>query len=211
MKRWIALVVLALTACKPDTAQPRTLVIRPLGSPQNLILDPFIGGELKTGWGHFRAGYDTGDSVAMQRTFLSASPVGGGVSIEVLPAGGVPAGASSMTVAAPFVGGAGTFHAAVWLSATDTNGAPLAFDSVVSAVAVAITTPDSTSSTSLTASAPEFLGGREWVSFATSSDAPTLPSGGWMTITLSRLDVLWMMAAPEVTSSALASTTADGG
>jgi hypothetical protein len=204
---------LALAACKPDTAQPRTLVVRPLtlGSPQNLLLDPFIGGELKTGWGHFRAGYDTGASVATQRTFLSASPVGGAVSIEALPAGGVPAGATSMVVAAPFVGGPGTFHAAVWLSVTDTSGAPLPFDGVASAVTVAVTSPDSTSSTPLVPSAPRAFGGREWVSFTTAPDIAALPSGGWMTLTFTRVDVLWMVAAPEVTSSALTPTTVGGG
>lgn len=207
MKRSSSIVaLLLLAACKPDAAQPRTLVLRPLtlGSPQNLILDPFIGGELKTGWGHFRAGYDTGAAASMQRTFLSASPVGGAVSIEVVPAGGAPSGATIVTVAAPFVGGSGTFHAAVWLSATDTSGAPV--ENVASAAAVAITSPDSTSSTALTPSAPQTFGGREWVSFSTAPDVATLPSGGWLTLTLSRLDVVWMLAAPEVRSSALTPT-----
>jgi hypothetical protein len=65
-------------------------------------------------------------------------------------------------------------------------------------VSIAITSPDATSSTSLTAGAPQSFGGREWVSFVTSPDIAALPSGGWMTITLSRVDVQWMLAAPEV-------------
>ena len=44
----------------------RTLIARPLtvGSPRNLLLDPFVGGELKSGWGHFNAYYDTGTTAA---------------------------------------------------------------------------------------------------------------------------------------------------
>jgi hypothetical protein len=202
--------VLAAAACTPDSGgSPRTLVTRPLtlGSPQNLILDPFVGGELKGGWGHFTAGYDTGASAAMQRTFLSASPVGGAVSIEVVSGGGQTAGASSLTLAAPFLGGPGTFHADVWIAANDaTTGAPLPFTSVASAVSIAITSPDSTSSTQLAVTAIQLFGGREWASFSTSPDIASLPSGGWMTITLSRPDATWMLAAPEVTSSALAAT-----
>jgi hypothetical protein len=196
----LAPVVLSLVACKPDSGTTRTLITRPLtlGSPQNLILDPFVGGELKGGWGHFSAGYDNGVSVTMQRTFLSASPVGGAVSIELVPAGNVAPGVSSITLAAPFLGGTGTFHADAWISARDSTGAPLAFESVASAVSIAITSPDATSSTSLTAGAPQSFGGREWVSFVTSPDIAALPSGGWMTITLSRVDVQWMLAAPEV-------------
>ena len=155
---------LALAACSskdstptstPTSTATRTLVTRPLtlGSPQNLLLNPFVGGELKTGWGHFRAGYDTGASATMQRTFLSASPVGGAVSIETVPAGSVPSGASTVTVTAPFLGGPGTFHADVWLSAASASGAALPIASVASAVTIAVTSPDTTTSTTLVASA----------------------------------------------------------
>jgi hypothetical protein len=206
----LAPLVLAAAACTPDSGAPtRTLVTRPLtlGSPQNLLLDPFVGGELKGGWGHFGAGYDNGVSAAMQRTFLSASPVGGAVSIELVPAGGVPPGASSVTLAAPFLGGPGTFHADVWISAIGSTGAPVPFASVASAVSITIMAPDWTTPTPLVATAPQTFGGREWVGFVTSPDLASLPSGGWMAITLSRLDVKWMLAAPEITASSLATTS----
>ena len=191
----------------------RTLVTRPLtvGSPRNLLLDPFVGGELKSGWGHFNAYYDTGTTAATERTFLSASPVGGGVAGELVPvpAGGAPPGASNITVTAPFLGGPGSFHADVWVSASDATGAAVPFASVASAVTVAVTSPDAGTSSALVASAPQPFGAREWVSFSTSPDIAAAPAGGWIAITLSRLDVQWMLAAPEVTSSAL--STSDGG
>jgi len=213
MRSAIIAAALSVAACTSnDSAPTRTLVTRPLtlGSPQNLLLDPFVGGELKGGWGHFRAGFDTGASAAMQRTFLSASPVGGAVSIETVPAGAVPSGASSVTVTAPFLGGPGTFHADVWLSATGAGGIALPFSSVASAVKIAITSPDATTSTALVASSPQSFGGREWVHFTTTPDLASLPNGGWMTITLARADTVWMLAAPEVTSSALASAAGGG-
>jgi hypothetical protein len=189
----------------------RTLVTRQLtvGSPHNLLLDPFVGGELKSGWGLFSAYYDTGATALTQRTFLSASPVGGGVSVKLVPAGGAPSGVSSISVTAPFLGGPGSFHADVWVSASDATGAAVPFASVASAVSVAVTSPDASTSTALVAGAPQTFGAREWASFSTSPDIAAVPSGGWIAITLSRVDVQWMLAAPEVTSSALA--TPDGG
>jgi hypothetical protein len=208
-------VVLALgvgaAGCKSNDAgaaptPKRTLVTRQLtvGSPHNLLLDPFVGGELKSGWGLFSAHYDTGATAVRQRTFLSASPVGGGVSVELVPAGGVPSGASSLTLTAPFLGGPGSFHADVWVSASDATGAAVPFASVASAVTVAVTSPDSSTSTALVAGTPQTFGAREWVSFSTSPDIAAAPAGGWIAITFFRVDVEWMLAAPEVTSSALA-------
>jgi hypothetical protein len=184
-------------------APPRTMITRPLtlGSTQNLLLDPFVGGEYKAGWGHFVADAH----VTLSRTFLSASPVGGAVSVERLGASQSPAGTSAATLRAPFLGGPGSFHAAVWVAADDPQGHPLPFANVAGSVSATIASADGAPAAVLTAGPPQTFGGREWVHLATTPDLTALPGGGWMTISVSNLGVTWLLAAPEVLSSALPS------
>ncbi len=192
----------------PDMAMApynRTLTTRPLmpTSPLNLLRDPLVGGD-GTNYGEFRAYFvETGTNIPLTRTFQSVSPVGGAVSVKELRDLPDPAGAKTVRTTASFLGGAGSFHATIWLSAGDVSTMPVPFASAAPSVTVTLLGSDGSVQSTLTAAAPVSFGNREWVQFETAADT-TFPTGGWLSVVLSDLTVTLQLAAPEVTSSAIA-------
>jgi hypothetical protein len=118
--------------------------------------------------------------------------------ILYLTAGGADAGARPARVVAPFLGGAGTFSASLWVNASDASGASVSFASVASRMAVALYDPSGTSKVVLSpvATATQTIAGREWTLLAVSS-AP-LPHGGWFQAQVTDLSYSWRLAGPEV-------------
>jgi hypothetical protein len=186
-------------------AYPRTIVMRNLlpTSPNNLLRDPFTDGNATPSFGQFNAYYVNGSSITLHRSFHSDSPVGGAASIGELR--DLPdAGTSTVVrVRAPFAGGPGQFNTSVWISAGDATGAPVAFANVASSIDVRLDDPTGALLTKLTPAAmPQAFGEREWMQFSSSGIA--CPAGGWMYIELTDITRTLQMAAPEVTSSAIA-------
>ncbi len=218
MKRFVSIAtVLLLVACPPTPVPPpadagvpdagalRTLVTRPLmpTSPANLLRDPFVGGDAVS-YGKFRAFFVGGPLLPLTRTFRSVSPVGGAVSIaefrDLPPDAG---GALSARVMSSFHGGDGDFSASIWLSAGDRTGAPVPFASKANAVQVSLLASDGSAKVDLVAGAPATFGDRQWVKFVTAGPVK-LPAGGWLSVTLTDFSLSLQLAAPEVTSSAVA-------
>ncbi len=181
----------------------RTLVQRPLmpTSPQNLLRDPFIGGDGDQSYGKFLSFYDNGNGIPLHRTFQSVSPIGGAVSISELRNLPLPLGASEARIIAAFPGGSGSFHASLWLSAGDGNANPIPFASA-SGIEVALLDGAGTSKVVLSAQPVVVYGARQWVQFVSTSDS-AFPAGGWFSITVTNFSLTWQFAAPEVTTSTL--------
>jgi hypothetical protein len=184
----------------------RQLVQRTLmpTSPLNLLRDPFVGDQGSTGYGQFRAFFVNGSSLPLTRTFRSVSPVGGAVAVEELRALPPDAGTSTtIRVMSSFLGGLGNYQGSIWVSAGDVTAAPVPFAQTGAAIAVKLIDNDGTTQSTLTAGAPRQFGTREWVQFTSPNPIP-MPHGGWLMLTLTDFSLTLQLAAPEVTSSAVA-------
>jgi hypothetical protein len=188
-------------AVGPGSAALRTVTTRPLlgTSPRNLLLDPFVTGDMS--WGHFvGVRLPVGApprAVAPVRSFVSRSPAGVAAPVATLAAAGAR---GSIQVVAPFPGGSDPFDADVWVSAGNAAGEPVAFETVAHAVHVALLPNDApaTAFPLVPNGAPLMLAGRQWVSLALASPAP-LPEGGWFSIAVADPKVSLQVQAPEVT------------
>jgi hypothetical protein len=196
-----------------------------LPTPVNdLLLDPFITAD--TSWGHFRVMVPAvtpaetgGDCPYIQRELVSASPTGvSGPAVLVNPTS-LPASTGCTAILAPFVGSTETVNAQIWVSLSDSSGAPLPFPTATDAgastvdgflsvalipnVLPATATPPNSYPLTLTTSAAVVLAGRSWGRLALASPV-AIPDGGWFSITLSNGENGLYLAGPQVVPTASA-------
>src|SRR5262249_23028388 len=188
VSRLIPVLVLVLAACRTSSpppsgglagaelaaagGTPRRLVTRPLlgTSTRSLLLDPFVTSDAS--WGHFvglllptRNGKH--HAFLPERSFVSLSPAGVSSPVATLPTfRSLDRDATSLAVVAPFPGGSDPFAARIHVSAGDADGKPVDFDTVASALTVALLPNDQPAHTyplGRDASPAQTLGGRQWV------------------------------------------------
>lgn len=194
-----------------DGPPPRKLVDgRALStSPVNLLADPgfsLVGRE--NGYGSFLAFYETGlQRYTLESTYDSRSPAGFGGGVAVVKAAGATNTKSkAVTLLTSFLGGKGPFHAKLWASKSNVEGAPVDTPSDGSAVSASVTdgSPESNDAFDLKVdpSATRSANGRVWVLLRAHITKP-LEKGGFLVIRTGTAGGQMLLAAPEVTSEEL--------
>lgn len=196
----------------PNEAAPvRKLVDGPAlaSSPVNLLADPgfsLVGRE--NGYGSFLAFYESGSKgYTLESTYDSRSPAGFGGSIALIkPAGATNQKTKAVTLLTSFLGGKGPFHAKLWVSKSDVDGAPVDTPTDGSAVSASIAdgSPESNDAFDLKVdpNATRVTNGRTWVLLRADIDKP-LDKGGFFVIRTGTTGGHFQLAAPEVTSDEL--------
>ena len=175
-------------------------------STRNLLLDPFVTTD--TSLGHFigLAFYGNGGSYnnyAPNREMQSLAPAGVALPIADLDAlGKLGSGFDKLQIIAPLPGGSTAFEAAIWVSAGDADGKPVAFVEAEKELSVTLLPNDQpTKAYPLVSSGkPVTFGKRSWVKLALAAPVH-MPEGGWFSIASSSPKWSFEVQAPEVTPS----------
>jgi hypothetical protein len=194
----------------PAPAPKRTLVTGDQlpTSPVNLLIDPGFGlvGE-QAGFGAFLAFLDeTFEPVDLTTRFDSRSPArfGGSVGV-IMAAGATDKKSDAVIVITTFPGGAGPYHASVWVSKSTISGKPTAFTPDAKSIQASVTdgTLDGTAYDLAPApEAPRVAGDRTWIELRAEVDAP-LVYGGYFVLRTGEGGGKWLVAAPEVVAQPL--------
>jgi hypothetical protein len=178
-------------------------------SPVNLIADPGFGlSGQGGGYGSFLSFYEGGyDQFELDTPIDSRSPAGfGGAVAVVRPAGATDKKSEPVVLLTSFLGGAGPFHAQIWISKSDVKGKPVDLPTDGSAVKISIADgdPDLGESYDLKPAldANRTVGGRTWVLYKADIAQP-LASGGFLTLRTGEKGGHIHIAAPEVTTDGL--------
>jgi hypothetical protein len=178
-------------------------------SAVNLIADPGFGlAGQQGGYGSFLAFYEGGyDQFELETAIDSRSPAAfGGAVALVRPAGATDKKSEPVVLLTSFLGGAGPFHAQIWISKSDVKGTPVDLPTDGSAVKISIADgdPDLGESFDLkpVEGANRTAGGRTWVLYKADIAKP-LTSGGFFMIRTGEKGGHIHIAAPEVTSDGL--------
>jgi hypothetical protein len=178
-------------------------------SPVNLIADPGFGlAAEQGGYGSFMAFYEGGyEQLELATTLDSRSPAGFGGAVGIVrPVGATDKKSEAVVLLTSFLGGAGPFHAQLWVSKSDVKGNPVDLPTDGSAIKVSIADgdPDVGETFDLVAveGANRVVGGRTWVLYKADVTKP-LASGGFFMIRTGEKGGHIQIAAPEVTSDQL--------
>ena len=178
-------------------------------SPVNLIADPGFGLSAdQGGYGSFMAFYEGGyDPLELETKIDSRSPAGfGGAVATIRPNKVTDTKSEPVVLLTSFLGGAGPFHAQLWVSKSDVKNNPVDLPTDGSAIKVSIADgdPDVGESFDLAAvdGASRTIAGRTWVLYKTDVTKP-LSSGGFFMIRTGEKGGVIHLAAPEVTSDQL--------
>jgi hypothetical protein len=178
-------------------------------SPVNLIADPGFGlAGQQGGYGSFLAFYEGGyDQFELETTIDSRSPAGfGGAVGLVRPAGATDKKSEPVILLTSFLGGAGPFHAQIWVSKSDVKGKPVDLPTDGSAIKISVADgdPDVGESYDLkpVEGANRSIGGRTWVLHKADITKP-LTSGGFFMIRTGEKGGHIHLAAPEVATDQL--------
>lgn len=173
-------------------------------SPVNLLADPGFGlAGQGGGYGSFLAFYEGGyDQYEIETTIDSRSPAGFGGAVGVIrPSGATDKKSEPVVLLTSFLGGAGPFHAQIWVSKSDVKGNPVDVPSDAVKASIADGDPDAGESFDLkpVEGANRTVGGRTWVLYK-ADVTKALTSGGFFTVRTSDKGGRIHLAAPEVTS-----------
>lgn len=176
-------------------------------SPVNLIADPGFGlASQEGGYGSFLAFYEGGyDQFELETAIDSRSPAGfGGAVALVRPAGATDKKSEPVVLLTSFLGGAGPFHAQIWISKSDVKGTPVDLPTDAVKISIADGDPDLGESFDLKPvdGANRTIGSRTWVLYKADIAKP-LSSGGFFMIRTGEKGGHIRIAAPEVTSDGL--------
>lgn len=197
---------------EPNAPPPRQLVTgRQLStSPVNLLTDPgFALVDQQTGFGSFLAFYDgTFQPFQLATKMDSQSPAGFGGAVAIVKAAGATDKKSDgVMLLTSFLGGAGPFHARLWVSKSDVKGKPVDLPTDGSAVTASIADgdPDRGESFDLApvSGSARTVGGRTWVLYAVDVAKP-LAHGGFFLVRTGEKGGQIHLAAPEVTTDQIA-------
>lgn len=191
-----------------DVAPPRQLIEgRQLTtSPANLLIDPGFGlAGQQQGYGSFLAFYESSyEPFELDTKLDSRSPAGfgGGVAI-VKPGGATDKKSEPVMLLTSFLGGAGPFHAQVWVSKSDVKGAGVDLPTDGSAVTASVADGDPERGDSFdlkpVAGATRQTAGRTWILLKADIMQP-LAHGGFFIIRTGTKGGQIHIAAPEVTT-----------
>jgi hypothetical protein len=194
----------------PAAPQPRKMITSNAlpTSPVNLIADPGFGlAGQQGGFGSFLA-FDeaTYAQLDLVPVFDSRSPAGfaGAVAI-VKPDGATDKESAPVLLLTSFQGGAGPFHAQVWVSKSNVAGAPLDLSIDTKGLRASITdqTPDGEAfDMTLVDGATRVAGGRTWKLLRADITKP-LTYGGFFLVHTGTGGGHFLIAAPEVTAQPL--------
>ena len=175
-------------------------------SPVNLLADPGFGlAGQQGGYGSFLSFYEGGyDQYELETTIDSRSPAGfGGAVALIRPSGATNTKSEAIVLLTSFLGGAGPFHAQLWVSKSDVKGNPVDLPTDGSALKASIADgdPDAGESFDLkpVEGANRVVGGRTWVLYKADITKP-LTSGGFFMIRTGEKGGHIHLAAPEVTT-----------
>lgn len=178
-------------------------------SAVNLLADPGFGlAGQQGGYGAFLAFYEGGyEQFEIETTIDSRSPAGFGGAVGLIrPNGATDKKSEPVVLLTSFLGGAGPFHAQIWVSKSDVKGNPvdLPTDGSAFKASIADGDPDAGESFDLAPveGANRAFGGRTWVLYKADVDKP-LTSGGFFTVRTGDKGGHIHIAAPEVTSDQL--------
>lgn len=178
-------------------------------SPVNLIADPGFGLSAEQGgYGSFMAFYEGGyEQIELDTKIDSRSPAGfGGAVAVVRPSGATDKKSEPVVLLTSFLGGAGPFHAQIWVSKSDVKNNPVELPLDGSAIKVSIADGDPDVGESFDLKPVEGsnrnIGDRTWVLYKADVTKP-LTSGGFFMIRTGEKGGFIQLAAPEVTSDQL--------
>jgi hypothetical protein len=177
-------------------------------SAVNLLADPGFAAQ-QGGYGAFLAFYDGSyEQLELETTIDSRSPSGfGGAVALIRPAGATDTKSEPVILLTSFLGGAGPFHAQIWVSKSDIKGAPVEVPTDGSAVKVSVADgdPDAGESFDLKPvdGASRTVAGRTWLLYKADITKP-LANGGFFVIRTGAKGGHIHLAAPEVTSDQVA-------
>jgi hypothetical protein len=177
-------------------------------SPVNLIADPGFGlADQQGGFGSFLA-FDEATFVPLELATMvdSRSPAGfGGAVALVRPDGATSKRSEPVLLLTSFQGGAGPFHAKVWVSKSDLSGAPAELGIDAKGIRASITdgTPDG-EAFDLTPidEATRTIGGRTWTLLRGEITKP-LTYGGFFVVRTGTGGGQFHIAAPEIVAQPL--------
>jgi hypothetical protein len=179
-------------------------------SPDNLLIDPSFAQNVE-GWGHFSA--YTPDLMATVKTATrtySATPIGAAVPVAIVPFPATTGTATSTLMLSSFVGGPGPYEVSIWVSASDTNEAPI--DLVAKQVKVTITGVTSMGKPAKSYDVPavdadtQTTRGRAWHHYS-AQIADALDGGGFFQVHLGPAIGSFWVTGPELVSKSLTTPT----
>lgn len=177
-------------------------------SPVNLLADPGFGlAGHGGGYGSFLAFYEGGyDPYEIETTIDSRSPAGFGGAVGIIrPSGATDKKSEPVVLLTSFLGGAGPFHAQIWVSKSDVKGNPVDVPTDAAQASIADGDPDAGESFDLVPveGASRTVSGRTWVLYKVDV-TKALTSGGFFMVRTSDKGGHIHLAAPEVTSDQVA-------
>ncbi|MDB4938136.1 MAG: hypothetical protein JWP87_5108 [Labilithrix sp.] len=202
---------LATAQPPPAAPPPRTMVTGNAlpTSPVNLIADPgfgLVGAGQQAGFGSFLAFDDSFTQLTLTTTVESRSPAGfGGAVAHVLADGATDRASTPIMVLTSFQGGAGPFHAKVWVSRSTVAGAPATLTIGAKGMRASITdeTPDGEAfDLTPVESATRVSGGRTWT-LLRAEITKGLGYGGFFVVHTGTGGGQFLIAAPEIVAQPL--------